>query len=317
VPHTFAVVEQRGAPVAIALVTRGREQRRGPLPIRTTHLGTAGERHGESVVVEYNRLLTLPQHRAAAFEALTRAIGRAPWRTDLIELNGFAPEELAGWDMTGYRIDRQVCHVADLAAMRAAEGPIERAFGSSVAAKVRKNQRRFSERFGPIATEWVTEVDRAQPVFTKLIALHQARWQEAGEPGAFAGERLPRFHRALIARLLPEGKVVLVRVTAGEQLVGVFYGFAERGAIYHYQWGLTRFEESSLSPGFVTGICTMQAAIERGFSELNWLAGDVRYKRELATTSRELIWAERPVSPWMHTVYGLIALKHRLRRRRR
>jgi hypothetical protein len=56
VPHRF-VVADRGAPCAIALVTEGVGRFRGPFPIRTVHLGTAGEPDGETVRVEYNRLL--------------------------------------------------------------------------------------------------------------------------------------------------------------------------------------------------------------------------------------------------------------------
>jgi CelD/BcsL family acetyltransferase involved in cellulose biosynthesis len=92
--------------------------------------------------------------------------------------------------------------------------------------------------------------------------------------------------------LLTSGRVVLYRVTAGEQVIGIFYGFVERNAIYHYQWGLSRCDDNALSPGFVVGSLCMQEAPERGYDEVNWLAGDVRYKRELSPATKELVWAE-------------------------
>jgi CelD/BcsL family acetyltransferase involved in cellulose biosynthesis len=41
----------------------------------------------------------------------------------------------------------------------------------------------------------------------------------------------------------------------------------------------------------LTGASIMQAALDRGLAEYDWLAGDVLYKRELSTSARELIWA--------------------------
>src|SRR5688500_10302953 len=43
VPHWFVLAERGGRTVGVALLTHGRKQRRGPLPIRTAHVGTAGE----------------------------------------------------------------------------------------------------------------------------------------------------------------------------------------------------------------------------------------------------------------------------------
>ncbi|MCC6792494.1 MAG: GNAT family N-acetyltransferase, partial [Thermomicrobiales bacterium] len=156
-------------------------------------------------------------------------------------------------------------------------------------------------------------VARARPVFEELVALHQQRWTAAGYTGSFASSRFLGFHRTLIANLLGEGRIVLYRATAGEQVLGTFYGFVERGSIYHYQWGLAQFEDNNLSPGFVVGALCMQEALDRGYDEVNWLAGDVRYKRELSTTSRELIWAEWQRGPWMTAVNALIGARRWVR----
>ena len=311
VAHRFLVVTHDGAPVAIALATRGQRQRRGMLPVRTAHLGTDGEQGG--VYIEYNRLLALPGHRAAALLALTAEIDRGWWRTDFVRLNGFAPEELEGWEAPGFRLDRRVCRVVDLEAIRVGGQPLDKAFGSSIGRKLRKSSRVFAERYGPIATEWITDPARAQVVFGEMIELHQARWVAIGEPGSFASERLVRFHRALIDQLLPSGRVLLLRVTAGDHLVGVTYEFVEHGAILHYNWGLMAVQanDGSLSPGFVTALALMREGLDRGYGEVNWLAGDSRWKRELSTTTRDLVWAERRTSPWATVVALSIRVKSR------
>jgi CelD/BcsL family acetyltransferase involved in cellulose biosynthesis len=44
----------------------------------------------------------------------------------------------------------------------------------------------------------------------------------------------------------------------------------------------------------------MQACLEHGLIEYDFLAGDSRYKRDLSNSSRELVWAtaERPAWRW-------------------
>lgn len=315
VPHRFAVAFAPEGPCGVALVTSGVRQRRGPLPVRTLHLGTAGEPMGESVCVEYNRLMVAPRHRAEFIERLFAAIRREFGSCDIFELNGFAPEDAAAITerFPAFQIERRVCHTADLAQIRASSGDVVKGLNKSVGAKIRKNVRRFEERYGPVAGEWITDVARAGPVFEELVALHQQRWTAAGYTGSFASSRFLGFHRALIANLLGEGRIVLYRATAGEQVLGTFYGFVERGSIYHYQWGLAQFEDNNLSPGFVVGALCMQEALDRGYDEVNWLAGDVRYKRELSTTSRELIWAEWQRGPWMTAVNALIGARRWVR----
>lgn len=311
VPHRFAVASGPGGPCGIALVTSGVRQRRGPLPVRTLHLGTAGEPMGESVCVEYNRLMVAPEHRDAFVAQLFGVIKQAYGSWDIFELNGFAPDdaELIGAYCPSFRPERRVCHVADLRLAREGGGDVVKTFSKSVGVKIRKNLRRFEERYGPVRGEWITDVARAMPVFDELVLLHQQRWTTAGHTGSFASSRFLAFHRTLITRLLGDGRVVLYRATAGDQVLGTFYGFVERGAIYHYQWGLAQFEDNSLSPGFVVGALCMDEALKLGYEEVNWLAGDVRYKRDLANTSRELVWAEWQRGPWITTVNTLIGAR--------
>lgn len=315
IAHWFVLCTVAGRNVGVALVTRGVNQRRGPMPIRTVHIGTAGEVPGESVCVEYNRVLVHPSHRNAFLIGLSTAPGAGRWSADVIELNGFAPEDLPASTTAGFRLTERCCHIARLSPDDHGAATLIDAFDGDTRRKIRKNLKRFTESYGPIRTEWVDDDARAQEVIDELIANHQARWASAGEAGAFASKRFQHFHRRLISRVLTKGQIALVRVTAGETLVGIFYGFIENGVIYHYQWGLPQFEDRSLSPGFVTGYKVMEDAAAWGLAELNWLAGDSRFKREMSNSTRTLLWAEKGMSPWFTAVNGLIRMKHAMRGR--
>jgi CelD/BcsL family acetyltransferase involved in cellulose biosynthesis len=311
VPHAFVVGLNANGPRGIALLTRGVGQRRGPFGIATIHLGTAGEPPADSVCVEYNRLLVAPQDRAAFVAGLLRAIRTGDVAWDALVLNGLVPEDAEPFLCLepGFLVERRVCHVVDLRAVRKTSGTVMQALPKSTAAKVRKNQRRFEERYGAIGSSWAASAAEGLAMLDELIPLHQDRWLRVGKPGSFASDRFTAFHRELIGRLLPKGDAVLFRVTAGDQTLGIFYGLVDAGVLYHYQWGLAHFDDNSLSPGFVVGACCMEAALARGLDELNWLAGDTRYKREMATAQRELIWAELQRGPRMRLIETLRRLR--------
>ncbi|MGI8477213.1 MAG: GNAT family N-acetyltransferase, partial [Thermomicrobiales bacterium] len=293
VPHWFAVGDGPAGPLGAALVTQGVGARRAGIGIRTLHIGTAGEPDADTVVVESNRLLSAERDRAGFAEALHAVLRDSEIAWDEWALDGFEPEhvepflKLAG----NFTVRADECPTVDLAQARSESRAVLKILDPGVAKKIGRSRRKLERDFGPLAIAWADDAVIAGQWLDEMIPLHAARWERAGQAGAFASPRFSRFHRALIARLLPTGQVFLLRATAGETLVGVLYGFNDNGCALFYQWGLGQFASGTISPGYVAGSMAMQAALDRGFSEWNWLAGEAAYKRDLSTGSRPLIWA--------------------------
>jgi hypothetical protein len=284
VPHGFALAERDESPCAVALVTRTAE-RHGPLRVRRLHIGTAGEPAGETVYVEYNRLLVSNADRLPFVHGLL-ALLRADRSWDELRLNGFAPEDAEAFLRAESRFaSRRVrCLATDLAV---ADGDVIGTLRSGTRQRIRRSLRGF----GPVDTEWAESSARALEILDELIVLHQRRWEDDGKRGAFAASRFREFHRELIPRLLARGRVILFRARAEVGTIGCLYGFVERGSIHFYQSGLAAFEDNRLKPGLTVHALCMQACHDRGFVEYNFLAGDDRYKQELADLERELVWA--------------------------
>jgi hypothetical protein len=289
VPHRFAVAEEDGMVRGLALVTQGVRQKRGPVPVKTVHLGTAGEPLEDAICVEYNRLLVGERHRAAFARGIFAEVRSSGPRWEEFSLDGFVPEDVAPFlaEDPSFFVRREPCPTSDLAAIRAAGGDVIASLGKNTRASVRRGIRGF----GNVATEWCDSPSRAAEILDELIDLHQRRWREAGKAGAFAGERFRAFHRSLIPRLLAEQAVYLFRVTSDLGTVGCLYGFVENERALFYQSGFGRFADSKLSPGLVSHALCMQACLDRGLMEYDFLMGDMRYKRELSNTERELVWA--------------------------
>jgi CelD/BcsL family acetyltransferase involved in cellulose biosynthesis len=288
VPHRFVVAEVEGTTCGIALVTSGVGRRRGPFPIRTIHIGTAGEPIGEGVYVEYNRVLVDPGIRDSFAAAVIGELRRERNWDELV-LDGFAPEDARPFLQATTRLQASTAPspTANLHAAHAAEGDVLRTLRSSTRRKVRRGLRGL----GAVETEWAEAPDHACDILEELIVLHQQRWQGAGQPGAFASPRFAGFHRELVPLLLPRGAVLLFRVRAAGATVGCLYSFVEDGRVLFYQSGLAPQPGSEIRPGFVAHALCMQACFDRGLREYDFLAGDARYKDELSTGNRELVWA--------------------------
>jgi hypothetical protein len=311
VPHRFAVGEADGSPCGIALVTRGVRRRRGPFPLRTVHLGTAGEPPDESVYVEYNAVLVDPEHLTAFATALVGEIARDPsWHE--LNLDGFAPDDARPFLVVEPRLEarREICPITDLRRADAVGGDVMRTLPSGT----RKKLRRSLKGLGDVQAEWAETPEQALEIFEDLVSLHQARWNRVGQPGAFASPRFAGFHRALVPRLARAGQVVLFRARAASVTIGCEYGFIERGRALVYQSGTAWHPDRQVRPGFVTDALCMQSCYERGLTEYDFLAGDSIYKRQLSTATRELVWARwrRPALRW-RVVDDLAKVKRQIR----
>jgi CelD/BcsL family acetyltransferase involved in cellulose biosynthesis len=145
--------------------------------------------------------------------------------------------------------------------------------------------------------------------------MHQSRWTNRGEEGAFAPGRRLEFHRALIRHAYAKGSIHLLRVSAGGQTIGILYNFVQDGTIYFFQSGFNYCGDRRLKPGLATHACAIQYCLDNGFSKYDFLVGDARYKRSLAKHSAPLAWVvfPRPTSKTI-VIDSLRFLKRRTKR---
>ena len=291
IPHEFVVLDGPAGPGGIALLTRGRGRKIGPFPIVTRHLGTAGERPGESVCVEYNRLLVLPEFRQTFAEQLvTHVLHDKSWES--LCMDGFEEAELAGiqQDLPGFELRRRPSPYYDLRATRERGCDLLDPLGRST----RQNVRRLLRKYGELELQWAEQPSEAEDILGELIELHQARWKAVGQPGAFHSRRFRAFQESLVAaafeRPAAERPVVLFRVRHAGATVGCLLLLNDGGRLLDYLSGFADFEEQP-SPGIVTHVQCLGEALRRGFDAYDFLVGEKRHKDNLSTNVNTLVWA--------------------------
>jgi len=268
-------------------------------------LAESGERRLDAPFVEHNG----PLLAADAGPEVAAALMRAAWGAGARRLVLSGVEETLAAAAGGVALRRQTrtAPFVDLARVRQAGDPLAH-LSANARGQIRRSLRRFAEAGEVVLTRAGTEAE-ALAWLDALIVLHQRSWQARGQPGAFADPFMRRFHRALVARALPRGEADLLRLAAGETVLGYLYNLRRDGHVCAYQSGFDpTAADSHRKPGLVAHVLAIGRAAGEGARLYDFLAGEDRYKRSLATGSRDLVWTElvRPVS--------LLGVAARLRR---
>lgn len=271
----------------ICLLSESKHDRIGPIPIRTLHLGTAGEPQGESVCVEYNNILCDPKHRDSFVIELQKHIEQKNnW--DRVQLDGIPCQPKQAWPVinkTKQTVRTRECRYFDLEHCRANGGDILSLLGKST----RSNIKRRIKKLVQLEVQWAETLEEATDIFSELIDLHQTRWQKVGQPGAFASERFTAFQKQLIEKLLPQHKVILCRIKTGSQTVGCLYLLVDGKRLLDYVSGLASFDDIP-SSGLISHYLCMNEALERGYDSYDFLVGEKRHKENLGKSSQQLQW---------------------------
>lgn len=283
VRHRFAVLEAGGRPRGIVLITCS-ERQRGGVRLRTLHLGTAGEPHGTTAYVQYNGLLVDPAVRREAAQALMASLDALRWHD--LRLDGFVAQDadlLLGL-RAGAQSERRTCRTLSLPADPEA---VVEAFSPSV----RKVLRRGVRRLPGLEVASATSVTQALEMLEELKVLSDARWDAEEREGAFAQPRFVAFHRALLTRLVPDGRALMARVRDADGTVGCGYVLVDGTTALAYQIGRRLETDNRVSTGQVVELLLMQASAAEGLAAYSHQSGDTEHKRRLSSGSEELVWA--------------------------
>ena len=183
-------------------------------------------------------------------------------------------------------IDRKVpVHHVDLSRAR------EKGYLALLSGQTRSQVKRAQREAGDVTIEIAPDARTAIDIYSELVSLHTAQWRAKGKPGAFADPWFDRFHRRLIAERFGAGEIQLVRVRSQAGSIGCLYNFVHDGRVLQYQSGFQTFANEKLKPGFVCHAAAIEHATAAGHAIYDFLAGDQRYKKQLATDATVMTWA--------------------------
>ncbi len=290
------VAASGGQDVGLALFERGRSR----LSPRTLWLHESGRPAFDTIYIEHNGVLLAPEHAGSLAACLSTALPRG--LSGRLVLSGCDNAHLAAARAAGMvqLTETQPAPYADLGTDLGTGGPggLD-SLSAGTRYQLRRSIRRY-ETHGALQVQRAASLAEAWDVLADLSRLHQASWTARGKPGAFASPFFRRFHARLIEDCFPRGEIELLRISAGDHLIGCLYHFRHAGRVLSYQSG---FADRGIHPHDKPGLVCHHLAIERaraeGLARYDFLAGSNRTKTALANGSADLHWfgLVRPWSP--------------------
>ena len=282
--------QEDGRDVALALFNR-RSSRLAP---DTLWLGESGIADLDAMYIEHNGILMqrddlLPDRlMAVLLTDCLRVVRPSGWGR--LVLSGVDDAHLAAARAMGGEV--RVLRSQPAPFVRLDGGEFLAGLGANTRYQLRRSAKRYAAR-GALLLHRAASVSEALAVLDELAVLHQATWTARGKPGAFANPVFRRFHRALIERAMPRGEVDLLRITAGESVVGCLYNFRHDGRVLAYQSGFDHAGAGAHEkPGLTCHHLAIEAAAADGMTRYDFLAGEDRYKANLAHDATTLHWLD-------------------------
>jgi CelD/BcsL family acetyltransferase involved in cellulose biosynthesis len=293
----------------------------GPLGSERLWLNESGDPVLDAVYTEHNGLL-LARDATDLLPACLRTMLRAPilpgtpsgrtWGRRL-RLAGVGSAHLAAGRKVGTvrLLEKSSAPFVNLVTLPPDPDGYLATLSANTRYQIRRSNRCFA-RLGPIEVHQAQTVPEALAFLDALANLHQNTWATRGERGAFANPQFLRFHRALIARALPRDELVLLRVSAGGQILGYLYNFRLRGRVFTYQSGFDYAAAAELAgphakPGLTCHYTAILRAQAEGAVSYDFLAGPDRYKKSLTRAATPLYWLDaaprfsgQSIALWLH-----------------
>jgi CelD/BcsL family acetyltransferase involved in cellulose biosynthesis len=278
------IVQSQGIDVALALIGRAMVPRLLG-PVATLALNQSSIAAQDRGFIEYNGLLKAADApdgvEAAAIMALS---GRNDWRA--LQLAGVS----TGSDLPScgrfrrrIRTDVSPAYFVDLAAVRGASGDYLSLLSANSRSQIKRS---IKDHGAEIAICAASTAEKVKGWLAEMRALNAGRhadnaWDDAG---------FYAFARALALRGLETGEVELLRITAGDHLLGYLLNFVYGGRAMNYQSAFTAPLSGKAKPGLMCHAVAVGRYADAGLTLYSLLAGKDRYKQSLATGQEELEW---------------------------
>lgn len=155
--------------------------------------------------------------------------------------------------------------------------------------QLRRARKHVEERFGEITVYQAKSVSEALQMFRQLGVWHTQRWSQKDKTGAFSNDRWVRFHEDVIRANFDLGAVQLVRVSAGQRLLGYLYLFIMDHRVSVLQSGMAGACASWDKPGLLSYVFSIVECARSGMHRYDFLGGFEGFKKSLANQEDHLL----------------------------
>lgn len=291
--------ESREAYLVVARDAEGNVQ--GLLPLYRAGSGTRGRTlryigDGNACTDDIT-VLSTPAHSAAVAEAIGRHLAQVAahhdYGWDLLDLDGIVEGDTACRALA-LGLTRGGASLHSQSRMntwyRSCEGTWEaklKEFSSKYRRTLVTQQKKMDKT--PELSFVMTSDDELDNALERLIQMHQARWNAAGEPGTYAAAEFRDFISAAVHSFRADGKLWLPTLRYENYVIAAeLHLVGDNQRTYCYSSGYD-VEYSKHEPGRLLNLEIMRYVHESDWVGVDMMRGDEPYKQRMDAEARKLI----------------------------
>ncbi|MCU7555636.1 GNAT family N-acetyltransferase [Alteromonas sp. ASW11-19] len=270
------VFRQQGEIVGFTFLGQ-RQQKRGLFSWRQGYLNQTGHAGPDQIWIEYNTIICIIEQQLCIDALISMLIRDRVHRLTVSMTH--TPE--AWQNVARLRQLTISCEPQFAARFRFDGKEIDLHLSSNTRSQIRRSIRVVEKEYGALALTPLTDPKELQQGFEEMATLHRERWGQTEQGSGFDNPAFVAHHQQLLSDYPEHAK--LVRVTAGEKLLGYSLNFFWNHQVYFYCSGMNyRFTDNKIKPGYVLHYLLLQDYASKGLACYDFLAGFSRYKKSLS-----------------------------------
>lgn len=269
--------------VGLGIVVEHEEVRHGFVRSRTLRMHQMGDVDKDQVWIEYNNFLTHREHRVGAMKAGVKSLMGLEWDEFILgatreeDANLFAEES----GLYRYNLWQAPCYGVCLKSLRKGGRNYLDSLSRNTRYQINRSKRLY-EQAGKLELKRAETLIQALRMLEVIGHLHAKRW--ASDSG-FNNPQFVSFHRTLIERLWDNGNIDIWQLSLNGEPLSFLYNFVQRGTVYFYLGAVRETDNAKLKPGLLGHAMTIEHYLNKGIQYYDFMGGDERYKRSLASKS--------------------------------
>lgn len=277
--------------VGLALLTQKTYLKYGFIPTKQLFLHKSGDESLDQVWIEYNDFLldktSQNEVRLAMLDFITAKI-----KWDELHIGASEAKVLASCTLSGLiKNDRWVnqSYKTDLATLRTNDTEYLAQLSKNTRYQINRSLKAY-EAMGPITIEFAQSTEQALLWFAECGPLHIKRWSKTRVGSGYSNPNFVSFHQTLIKDCFDDGKIHLLKISAGNNVICYLYNLLE-GKDVKFYLAATDFNNTNkkLKPGLIAHYLAIKEYTKRGADTYDFMAGESQYKRSLSSSSSRVL----------------------------
>lgn len=296
------------------VLSRSTKWRQGVLPTRLVSVYSSGDLFFDSLVGIYNHFLKFEDNDIT----IRDIVNNFPLKWDEFYFPGSSTSTFPGSDFASYDKSLTIydyskpAYYVDLTRIGNTLESYLATLSQNTRAQIRRSIR-YYEQFGPLTVEAAPTADSAKTMLNDLYPFSDARKESKGVENAI-NPFFKTFHDKLIDARFAHNEIQMLKISAGDQLIGYIYNHVYKGVVHFYQCGFVYHPDNKIRPGLVAHALAILHNVRQGNVVYDFGGGEDRYKKSLSNGENTLVWVRLlRATPKMRTFKILKSLKEQTR----